>query len=130
MRTDIELQNVVRERLRLEGELLVLLLEPRQRVPQRLHVAQQDGRHHHAALLVAGVSAVVLELARRPDALRAAGILLRATDEAQQVAGVLLEHVDVHERLDVDRQEVVAQRHGRGLASGLVHAADGRAERP
>lgn len=59
---------------------------------------------------------------------RTSGVLGGAADEAQQVAGVLLEHVDVHEGLDVDGQEVVAQGHGRRLAGLLVHAADRRAE--
>jgi hypothetical protein len=57
------------------------------------------------------------------------GVLLRAADEAQQVTGVLLEDVYVHQRLDVDGQEVVAQRHGGGLAGDLVHAGDCGAER-
>ena len=55
----------------LEAELFVLLLHAWQGVSQGLHVAQQHWRHHDPAGSVAGLAAVVLELACSPDALRA-----------------------------------------------------------
>ena len=55
----------------LEAQGPVLLLHARQGVAEGLHVAQQHGGHHDAALLVAGLAGVVFELTRSPDALGA-----------------------------------------------------------
>jgi hypothetical protein len=55
-----------------------------------------------------------------PDSSRALGIFCAASEESQEVAGVLLEGLEGTNRLDVDGQEVVAQSHRAWLASLLI----------
>lgn len=69
----------------LKGQLGVLLLHARQVVSKLLHVSQQNGRHYHSTLSVALLAAVVLELTRSPDTLGATRVLLRTSDESQQL---------------------------------------------